>query len=324
MAFAMAHASMGVPEQGGIFPPDIPGLVLWLRADLGITYVQGPVVATGTTPPTVTLTGTPASPTNSIVLTCTAAGTQTTATFSWTLNGVAQTPFTAAATVVLPGTGITANFPVGLYTNTPSADTYTSVVTVSAWADRSGLGNNFAQATASKQPQLTLADPVFGGQSDLYTNSGLTQLMVSSAALALAQPYSVLIVGSVVGSTNNCAIGCAATTPYFGITQTVAFAATATQKNANLIGSGNSPQCMAASINGASSVVYGTLSTNNSGAQNTGAAALAGNMSLFAIPLVSAYQCTIAEVLIYNSALAQAQIAQLFKYFGARYGQAWS
>jgi len=134
-----------------VTPATLPGLAFWVRSDLGVTYVQGPVVATGTSPPAVTFSGTPSSTSNSIVLTCTGAGTNTTATFSGTLNGVAMSPFTAAATVVLPGTGITATFPAGSYTNTPSADTYTSVVTVSAWADQSVGGNNATQASALSQ-----------------------------------------------------------------------------------------------------------------------------------------------------------------------------
>ena len=159
---------------GGAFvPTQIAGLALWLRADLGVTIVQGPVVATGTTPPAVTMAGTPSSSTNTIVLTCTGAGTNTTATFIWTLNGVAQTPFTAAATVVLTGTGITATFPVGAYNNTPSADTYTSVVTVSAVADQSGSGNNCAQGTATSQPAYAATANAKGGPAiqSLYSGS---------------------------------------------------------------------------------------------------------------------------------------------------------
>lgn len=144
---------MALSATGNILttPATLTGLVAWFRSDLGITLAQGPVVATGTTPPAVTFSGTPSSSSNTIVLTCTGAGTNTTATFAFTLNGVAQAPFTAAPTVVLPGTGITATLSVGPYTNTPSADTYTSVVVVSAWGDQSGNGHNAAQATALQQ-----------------------------------------------------------------------------------------------------------------------------------------------------------------------------
>lgn len=178
----------------GSFQPNwSSACVLWLRADLGITFVQGPVIATGTSPPAVTFTGSPASSKNSIVLTCTGAGTQTTATFSWTLNGIAQTPFTAAATVALTGTGITANFPVGSYTNTPSADTYTSVVTVSSWADQSGLGNTAAQATAAAQPNFLPTGWPNGkptlqwtGTSGVYLGTGATVTLGAYSGFVVA------------------------------------------------------------------------------------------------------------------------------------------
>jgi hypothetical protein len=173
-------------------PASLPGLAFWVRSDLGVTLVQGPVVATGTSPPAVTFSGTPSSTSNSIVLTCTAAGTNTTATFSWTLNGVAQTPFTAAATVVLTGTGITATFPVGAYTNTPSADTYTSVVTVSAWADQSGNGHTASQATALQQfAYLPTGGP--NGTAVMVGNNANNTLMTASIG-TIAKPCWVWMV----------------------------------------------------------------------------------------------------------------------------------
>ena len=206
---------VGEGEYPGFVPTDLPGCVLWLRADLGVTIVQGPVVATGTSPPAVTFAGVPASSTNTIVLTCTGAGTNTTATFSWTLNGIAQTPFTAAATVVLPGTGITATFPVGAYTNTPSADTYNSVVTVSAWADESGAGNNVTQATAALQPAYTNGT----NQKPGVTGDGVSQYLKTAGNLSTAvatwfvvaftatQPASLrAMIGGNNGTSNNATI----------------------------------------------------------------------------------------------------------------------
>lgn len=198
---------LGLGFANSFTPKSIPGLVLWLRSDLGVTIVQGPVLATGTTPPAVTFAGTPASPSNSIVLTCTGAGTNTTATFSWTLNGVAQTPFTAAATVLLPGTGITATFPTGSYTNTPSADTYTSVVTSSAWADQSGGGNNFTQATASLRPRFTPGTyagkpAITGARTSQLTNAGLTS-PASAGTIVLTLSPSAVEAYACTGSNSN-------------------------------------------------------------------------------------------------------------------------
>ena len=144
----MANPQDVVPPIGG--PLDIAGALLWVRADLGVTIVQGPVVATGTTPPTVTMTGTPATSSNSLEIDITLTGLRGTATFTWKLNGVVQqTLQLTAATFVLGTTGITANFSAGTYTND---NVYTSVVTVSAWADQGGGGFNYVQATAASQP----------------------------------------------------------------------------------------------------------------------------------------------------------------------------
>ena len=196
------HPMSGAGAFGPTTPASLPGLAFWVRSDLGVTLVQGPVVATGTSPPAVTFSGTPSSSSNSIVLTCTGAGTNTTATFSWTLNGVAQTPFTAAATVVLPGTGITATFPVGTYTNTPSADTYTSVVTVSQWNDQSGNGFNATQATALKQfAYLATSGP--NGTPVMAGNNANGTLMAATFGSSLATPRWLWIVSKFTSTTSN-------------------------------------------------------------------------------------------------------------------------
>lgn len=151
-------------------------LVAWYRSDLGVTLVQGPVIATGTTPPAVTMTGTPASSTNTIVITITLPGVVGVAQFSWSLNGVTQqTGQTVTSSFVLGATGITANFAAGTYNTVSTPDTYTSVVTVSSWADQSGHGFTATQATALQQfaysptggPNST---PVMVGNSANVTN----------------------------------------------------------------------------------------------------------------------------------------------------------
>src|ERR1017187_8921692 len=97
-------------------PNCTPNCQLWLRADQGITYVQGPIRATGTTPPTVTLTGTPTSNTNTIEIDITGVGILGVAVFSWKWNGVTQqTAQVTAASFPLAGTGMTAVFGSGTY-----------------------------------------------------------------------------------------------------------------------------------------------------------------------------------------------------------------
>lgn len=314
-------------------PTQLAGLALWLRADLGVTIVQGPVVATGTTPPAVTFTGTPSSSSNTIVLTCTAAGTQTTATFSWTLNGVAQTPFTAAATVVLPGTGITANFPVGAYTNTPSADTYTSVVTVSAWADQSGTGDankNVVQATATKQPAFTVADSTLNNLPSLTFNRANQTILASGV---WASPPSQTIEFAVAGQA-----------PYDGANNLTWLDGDASNKLSMSTSSANyrlyidagsqlfSPNnsyssgaiVFGAVFAGGSSAIYINNSQTPvaSGAAGTASATkvCVGNSGTGSV----AINGSIGEVVGISGGLTAAQRKQLYAYLGARYGLAVS
>ncbi len=85
-------AGNGAAQWQGFSPTWIPGLALWLRADLGVTAVAGPVTATGTTPPTVTLAGTPTAAQTSaatpyVELDCTTLGILGTSLYTLKLNG---------------------------------------------------------------------------------------------------------------------------------------------------------------------------------------------------------------------------------------------
>jgi len=82
------------------------------------TIVMLSVASAGTAPPAVTLTGTPVAQSTTIEIDITTGGARGTALFTWKLGGVVQaTGQTTAATFVLGTTGLTANFPVGTYTN---------------------------------------------------------------------------------------------------------------------------------------------------------------------------------------------------------------
>jgi len=303
---------------GGAFvPTQIAGLALWLRADLGVTIVQGPVVATGTTPPAVTMAGTPSSSTNTIVLTCTGAGTNTTATFSWTLNGVAQTPFTAAATVVLTGTGITATFPVGAYTNTPSADTYTSVVTVSAWADQSGTGNNVSQGAAANQATFVASSAGYGS-TPVLSFAGSQWL---TRSFTIAQSYTTYVVGNLSGAGGS----------YFGNvsemfgngTNTLGIYA-GTLLPSSL--AGTSPSAMCGSFAGAGSAFYQTSSSAPAVSGNAGAGGISPSIFVGAYDAIatSPLNGVVSEVAIYSGLHSASQRLSFFKYVTARTGIATS
>ena len=172
-------------------PNSISGLLLWLRADKGITVVQGPVTATGTTPPTVTLSGIPANKNQqTLVLTTTLGGVLTVTLFSWSLNGVTQqTNQLATGAFVLGTTGITADFSAGTYT---AGDTYTSVLTVSAWADQSGKGNSATQVTAANQPPYTVTGGANGCPYLTFVGNAGTHTLLGTVLPAQPQEFFIV------------------------------------------------------------------------------------------------------------------------------------
>lgn len=73
------------------------------------------VTSAGTSPPAVTLTGTPTKP-GAYSVQMTTGGAVATAAFSWSIDGVQQgAGVLTASTVVLPGAGLTLNFAAGTY-----------------------------------------------------------------------------------------------------------------------------------------------------------------------------------------------------------------
>jgi len=157
---------LGGDDGGGaeFTPGNITGVKVWLRADLGITFAMGAVVATGTAPPAVTLTGISVDPLP-IEIDLQTTGILGVATFQWKLGTIVQqVGQITTATFPLGTTGLTANFPVGAYVND---NVYVSTPIVSAWTDQSGQGNSVSQGTASKQPAYTLISAGTNGQPSL-------------------------------------------------------------------------------------------------------------------------------------------------------------
>ena len=143
-------------------PANYSGLMCWHDSQYGVTTIQGitrytatvgTVVATGTSPPAVTITGTPLNTTtiaggNQVIeIDITTGGTLGTALFTWKLNGsVIQTNQTTASTFTLgtaaaSTTGLTANFPAGTYTN-DNVYTETSSAPASVWLTGTATSSN--------------------------------------------------------------------------------------------------------------------------------------------------------------------------------------
>ena len=164
-----------------------PAIVVYLRPDLGATTAIGPVTATGTTPPTVTISGTPTSIQTSyttpyVELDCTTPGILGTSKFTVKLNGstTATNVASASSGVVLTGSGLTAGWAAGA---SATNDVYTANIIASALADQSGAGNGATQATASLQPTyLGAGGGGIGAQACLASNPAFTSYLNMGAA----------------------------------------------------------------------------------------------------------------------------------------------
>jgi len=156
------------------------GLLLWLRADMGIT-LGGTLRGTGTGgPPVWTITGTATRQVGlHLEIDSVDGGTGLgQATYKWSENNgatyVATGVVTAAGPTALGTTGLSVSQAVGPYNIDNKWD-----ATVSAWADQSGNANHAIQATAADQPRFTLAG--FGGYQAL-------DWTVSTNSMGMATP----------------------------------------------------------------------------------------------------------------------------------------
>jgi hypothetical protein len=147
------------------------GLLLWLRADVGVQY-GATLRATGTSPPAVTISGTPTAQAGlHIEIDSVAGGTGLgQATFKWSTNNgtsYVATGVTTSASVALGTTGITASFAAGPYNVDNKWD-----ITVAQWSDQSGNANHATQTTTANQPKFSLAG--YGGYSAVDWGTGTT------------------------------------------------------------------------------------------------------------------------------------------------------
>ena len=296
-------------------PLDIPGCVLWLRADLGVTYVQGPVTATGTTPPAVTLTGQPVSPSTSLEIDITLGGLRGTAVFSWKLNGVVQqTLQLTAATFALGTTGVTANFAAGTYTND---NVYTSVVVVSTWADQSSLANAAVQATASNRPSYNAVDSSYNGSPSLSFAKAASQSMATGSIATYAQPYTIIFVAN--DDAGGAYVVVSGTTSVSGIyTNSGPISIYAGSAHGSATSMSN-PTVVAGIFNGANSTLYANSSSVPILTTSPGSGALDGTVAIGNSGLAGPMNGKIAEVVVYSNALTTSQLRSLFMYLGSRY-----
>ena len=306
----------------GFSPTWIPGLALWLRADLGVTAVAGPVTATGTTPPTVTLSGTPgaqtAAATPYVELDCTTLGALGTSKYTVKVNGsvTATNVASASSGVALAGTNLTAGWAVGA---SATNDVYTANVVASAWVDQSGSGHSVTQATAAKQPTYLASDSTYAGKSALSFASAASQVM-QSASWSLAQPSTVVVVANTDGAATQEVFTDFASTEMLlyqtGTHTTNIYAGT-------ILGNGNnpaSPGVVAGVYSGAASAVYRNFTNfpaNGNAGTNTGAGGTLVGAELGPATFLNG---KIVEVVMAATSISQSTLFQLFVYESNRYG----
>jgi hypothetical protein len=135
----------------GRFASLFPGAYQVVQTDLGLTY-GGTMLATGTTPPVITLTGTLVGAPTAITITDTLVGILGTWTGLVTYGDGTTQAFTSAATVPLTGrgTGLTLNIAAGA-----AAGNNTWQATCAGLADQSGNAKHYSQATGSLQPVIS-------------------------------------------------------------------------------------------------------------------------------------------------------------------------
>ena len=303
---------------GGVVPSGVGSLAVWLRADLGITYVQGAVTSAGTTPPAVTLTGTPVSSSTTLEIDITTLGARGVAIFQWKLNGVVQqTSQTTAATFVLGTTGITANFPTGTYATN---NVYTSFVVVSSWVDQIG-GHAFVQVTSASRPAYTTSDAAYNNCPSLSFVPALTNNLVSSS-FAIPQPFTLVAVSKTTTAGANGIFGSVGTvaclynetnTPFLCASTNLGYGSTSNIVNA-----------MVGVANGASSTIYVDSSTVGVVNGAAGAAGISGGMSVGDPDGIGLLTGSIAELMAFSGTLNVSQVSSVLSYLGTRYGTAWS
>jgi hypothetical protein len=298
----------------GFSPASPPGLVLRLRPDLGMT-LGGTLLAAGTSPPVVTITGTLAQLIGLRVEIQT-TGARGVATFRWSAdNGTtwSESSVTTAATYLMPGTGITLNFPTGTYTNN---NVYEGTVT--SFADTSGASNSLTQATATKQPTCSVSDSGHPGLKFDGSNDFL------AGGTAYAQPMTIFVVAKktatsgyhtlIDGATDNLRI----IRVDDGTNETTLYAL-----GAGGISDGtwaNGARHIACGIfNGASSSIRldgGTITSGNPGAGGS----TAFTLGILGDGASNPWQGLIYEVLAYNRVLTAIEIDAVFGSLRGYYG----
>ncbi len=161
------------------------------------TGAMSSVISRGTSPPVITLAGTPAASVTGIVIQVTTTGSQTTAILRWSsLDGAegSWTTVTAAASLVLGATGITATLAVGTYTcdtTTPTVSHQYVAYPAVTVLDRSANARHLNVSASA--PGHVLAKRAGKGRSALRFD-GVANILATATWTSEPQPRTVVIV----------------------------------------------------------------------------------------------------------------------------------
>jgi len=186
---------------------------------------------------------------------------------------------------------------------------------VGAWTDLSGSGNNVSQANTTKQPAYNSSDPAFNGWPSLSFTAASSQLLQTSS-FTILQPFTIIAVGSGTGNGVILGDGGGAVAFYVQSGTLRAYAGTVLASTSTPV----SPAVLGAVINGATSSVYFNSSSVPVAAGAGGASNMTAGIGVGDNGIAGALQGKLAEVLVYNAALTQSQLHQVFYYLAARYG----
>lgn len=178
---ARASATRAIARARPFNPAHVSGLYAWYRASTGATLGTTPL-ATGTTPPAVTIAATDATqPTASALrIEITTTGARGTADFRWSVNDGATfeaSGVLTAATVALASANVTVTFPLGTYT---SDNVYRA--TCSQWNDRTSNALNLSQATVARQPVRQGRDTTLNNRPAMLFDASNDSIAAASAA----------------------------------------------------------------------------------------------------------------------------------------------
>lgn len=329
----LEQGPVGNPNGSGLplTPGNVPNLALWSSANQGIVFGgMEAAIATGTTPPAVTFTGTPSATVQSFDMTCTVIGILGTSHVNININGASVYAGVSAASLG-PFSGITVHIAAGAMALN---DEWTSVPSVASWTSIDASATVFAQATQAAQPAWIAPGLVLSGwpagANGLATvrfNPAGSQFL-SNSTFAVAQPFTFYCLDqSSASQTGNGGILDDAGGSFILIVQAGSVdrlvTANGVANYVQVIGGGGATAFTTAQLD--SGILNGGASQcpiAHAFYTDLGAGGIVGGLNLGTYSAANFYFGDISELVIYSAAVTVAQDNSVKAYFCSRYALA--